>query len=490
MNQWHYNNNGQQTGPITTDELKAKIAAGELTRSSLVWKVGTTDWVEIGSLTELVTFIQQPPPLPKSVTVAATSRSAFITIIDAVPAIFVAMMMAGILLSVAIPQFEDNRALISLAILIGIGLIIWLISALIPVKSTSSPSIAWRRFAAKIIDGELASLAALIVVFAISPELGKGLFLAFIIVFFAVWFIFEVVMKGKTLGRYLFGVQLEPITTNPDYFLRFIKMMFFGMALSFPLAVAISNTVAYKRFRESGTTTWDKDAFQVSIKNGGVGRLILGLVLIIFFMTAVGFLSNLKKADIGEVNSNGQTISSAPMPAITNRESAANTSLTDQGRVTGFNEITGRKYSYPINWSARGTSFAEGGIYYNFSAPLEGDINLSYYKNGVVGPFNQKITKNGVVSSVMIGEVERTSYNGYKISIMTYEKFGVISSYFVRIVIEHSDGRGYWNFVIHNPSESRISLSQCDLVENLIGSIDGEIDAKKLIRAKWCNKAQ
>lgn len=74
MSNWHYNDTGVQRGPITAEELKAKIAAGDLSGSSLVWQVGTTDWKEVRNCPALVEQIQSPPPLPKSVTVVAGTK--------------------------------------------------------------------------------------------------------------------------------------------------------------------------------------------------------------------------------------------------------------------------------------------------------------------------------------------------------------------------------------------------------------------------------
>ncbi len=41
---WYYEKNGQQNGPVSEDELKELVQAGELRESNLVWKQGMEDW--------------------------------------------------------------------------------------------------------------------------------------------------------------------------------------------------------------------------------------------------------------------------------------------------------------------------------------------------------------------------------------------------------------------------------------------------------------
>jgi len=51
--QWYYSKNGTQLGPVEQHELLAKIAAGEVTPSDLVWREGLPDWVPCGQVQEL-----------------------------------------------------------------------------------------------------------------------------------------------------------------------------------------------------------------------------------------------------------------------------------------------------------------------------------------------------------------------------------------------------------------------------------------------------
>ncbi|MAS56220.1 SPFH domain-containing protein [Nocardioides sp.] len=57
--------NGQQVGPVTVAEMPAKVASGELTPSTLVWRDGMPQWTAASELPELRSiFPATPPPLP------------------------------------------------------------------------------------------------------------------------------------------------------------------------------------------------------------------------------------------------------------------------------------------------------------------------------------------------------------------------------------------------------------------------------------------
>ena len=59
--------NGAQSGPLGMGDLSAKIAAGQLTRQTLVWKQGMAAWAAAESVAELAgLFAAAPPPVPKN----------------------------------------------------------------------------------------------------------------------------------------------------------------------------------------------------------------------------------------------------------------------------------------------------------------------------------------------------------------------------------------------------------------------------------------
>ena len=72
--QWYYSKNATQVGPVPDAELRAKIAAGEVTGSDMVWHEGMPDWRPLSTVDELqVAQPAQPaaagtsPPVPPAV---------------------------------------------------------------------------------------------------------------------------------------------------------------------------------------------------------------------------------------------------------------------------------------------------------------------------------------------------------------------------------------------------------------------------------------
>ena len=50
---WFYAKNGSQQGPLSTDEIKSRIAMGEIGPSDLAWCEGMSDWLPIGQIPQL-----------------------------------------------------------------------------------------------------------------------------------------------------------------------------------------------------------------------------------------------------------------------------------------------------------------------------------------------------------------------------------------------------------------------------------------------------
>jgi membrane protease subunit (stomatin/prohibitin family) len=64
---WYAAVNGAQEGPHDAAALQARIAAGAVTRDTLVWKPGMANWTKAGEVAELGSlFAAVPPPLPTS----------------------------------------------------------------------------------------------------------------------------------------------------------------------------------------------------------------------------------------------------------------------------------------------------------------------------------------------------------------------------------------------------------------------------------------
>lgn len=64
-NPWYLAVGGQQVGPVPADQLPGKVAAGDLTPTTLVWQDGMSAWTAASEVTALRhLFPATPPPLP------------------------------------------------------------------------------------------------------------------------------------------------------------------------------------------------------------------------------------------------------------------------------------------------------------------------------------------------------------------------------------------------------------------------------------------
>lgn len=58
---WHYIDNGQTVGPVSTTELLQCLALGKIDRDCLVWKEGMANWAKLSDIPELA----QAAPMPQ-----------------------------------------------------------------------------------------------------------------------------------------------------------------------------------------------------------------------------------------------------------------------------------------------------------------------------------------------------------------------------------------------------------------------------------------
>ena len=61
----YYSVNGQTFGPFNGEQLKAKIAAGEVGRQTLVWMEGMTDWQAAATVAAVAPLLTTVPPEAK-----------------------------------------------------------------------------------------------------------------------------------------------------------------------------------------------------------------------------------------------------------------------------------------------------------------------------------------------------------------------------------------------------------------------------------------
>jgi len=53
MAQWYYGENGQQTGPVDDDGIRAALSAGLLNPNTMVWREGMLSWTPLLQVPEL-----------------------------------------------------------------------------------------------------------------------------------------------------------------------------------------------------------------------------------------------------------------------------------------------------------------------------------------------------------------------------------------------------------------------------------------------------
>lgn len=65
--QYFYAANGQQSGPVTIEQLKAFFANRTINKETLIWKQGMASWTSLKDVEELKAFLggNTPPPLPE-----------------------------------------------------------------------------------------------------------------------------------------------------------------------------------------------------------------------------------------------------------------------------------------------------------------------------------------------------------------------------------------------------------------------------------------
>lgn len=64
---WHFAENGAAVGPLTSGQLAQAIASGRVTRDTLVWSPGMSEWLAAARVPGLQgQFAAEPPPIPRT----------------------------------------------------------------------------------------------------------------------------------------------------------------------------------------------------------------------------------------------------------------------------------------------------------------------------------------------------------------------------------------------------------------------------------------
>jgi GYF domain 2/RDD family len=61
MEQWHFNDSGEQRGPVTAEEIRSLLENRKIQADTLVWSQGMADWKPAGSISEFQISPYAPP---------------------------------------------------------------------------------------------------------------------------------------------------------------------------------------------------------------------------------------------------------------------------------------------------------------------------------------------------------------------------------------------------------------------------------------------
>ncbi len=80
--QWYYSNEGQRSGPVTTEEIRSLVVRGVVKPSTLLWNQNMPNWAPLPQVAEFApppatpTRVATPPPATPSTAVASTPAPA------------------------------------------------------------------------------------------------------------------------------------------------------------------------------------------------------------------------------------------------------------------------------------------------------------------------------------------------------------------------------------------------------------------------------
>jgi hypothetical protein len=224
MSQWYFSDAGQQRGPISKDELMAKLAAGTLEPGALIWSEGMTDWKPASSLAEL----QAPAPPPAA--------------------------------APTVPRPVESDSPYAPPTALPAGDVDW--SSYTP----SGPQVRpWIRYWARSFDYLFFCLVAGGILSAVFPDFGEMNDTLFGVVLLFGYAFFEPMMLaslGTTPFKALLCVRVRNTDGSKLTYLQGLRRSFsvwvFGQGLGIPLVTLITNIAAHSRLTKNGITSWDQ----------------------------------------------------------------------------------------------------------------------------------------------------------------------------------------------------------------------------------------
>lgn len=107
MDHWYYATaDGQRRGPVSATDLKALLAAGGITRQTLVWREGLPHWCPLAAQAAALGL---PPPLPAASAPPAGLPRAALIALAVVAGLVVLAVLGGVGAAFGIPAYRDYR---------------------------------------------------------------------------------------------------------------------------------------------------------------------------------------------------------------------------------------------------------------------------------------------------------------------------------------------------------------------------------------------
>lgn len=253
---WFYHDGQASIGPFTRSRLLELLGAGFIEPQTFVWREGDPGWVTLSSLIPMQPATPPIPAAPPPISSAPDSAKS--------------------------PRKTGST---------------WS-------DSPAETSAIWRRYGARMLDTPIHGLIGFFFFgfawYAIAPISANEFFnfiakpdalLVDMIVSCLLAAIvggFVVGGTGSSVGKAIFGIKVlnarnETIGIR-EGLLREIKVLVFGLGFGIPIVAFVTMAVAFKRLKEKGATSWDKDRNVVLHRENNTMQRILtaiGLCLIV-----------------------------------------------------------------------------------------------------------------------------------------------------------------------------------------------------------------
>ena len=261
--EWYYLRDGDSRGPQNTDVLAALYHRGEVSRETLVWRLGAERWKPICEVLPEISKI--PPPLPtieSAGTLLAQPRLVTTSTSPSLPDLTRDALSTGP--SISAQQWTDTSA---------------------------HP---WRRYFARMLDtltnGAIVIFIAAVALAFIAPERMKDFtsaldnkLLGTIAMCLAAMPLNALLigLTGGSFGKWLFGVRVLTLDGRPIGFMQALSregvVAVQGLGLGIPIVSLFTCVAAFNNLRKMAKTSWDAKAGFKAVHRPKGARLAIGM---------------------------------------------------------------------------------------------------------------------------------------------------------------------------------------------------------------------